>query len=334
MSLLWSRTFGISPAWIKPARERRTLSNSTATTVVSYPHLTAEGGTVGTVAYMSPEQAQGKQLDNRTDLFSFGVVLYEIATGVQPFRGDSTATLLVSILQQTPISPVRLNPDIPGPLEQIINKYLEKDREMRYQHASDIRSDLKRLRRDTEAHQRSLITNAAGVEPGHSTSTTEVSATENRYPSSPLAPVSAPPSRKVKFTRPVLAALAGLTAILIGVWWYRNREVPDRVAEAPLTVRPLASLPGRKQLSIFSSDGNAVVFAWDGGQDGQNSDVYIMQMEGGKPIQITNHPASEWPQCFSPDGRRLYFNRQSERGFTSYWVPALGGDETRVADAS
>ena len=120
--------------------------------------------------------------------------------------------------------------------------------------------------------------------------------------------------------------------ILIGLWWVRHRATPAQVAEAPLTVRPLASLPGRKQLPIFSSDGNAVVFAWDGGHDGQNSDVYIMQMEGGKPLQITNHPASEWPQCFSPDGRRLYFNRQSESGFTSYWVPALGGDETRVAD--
>jgi TolB protein len=126
--------------------------------------------------------------------------------------------------------------------------------------------------------------------------------------------------------------VAGLATVLAGIWWYQRRAVPVRVAEAPLTVRPLASLPGRKQLPIFSSDGNAVVFAWDGGKDGQNSDIYIMQMEGGKPLQITSHPASEWPQCFTPDGRRLYFNRQSERGFTSYWVPALGGDETRVAD--
>jgi len=104
------------------------------------------------------------------------------------------------------------------------------------------------------------------------------------------------------------------------------------VPAAPLTVRPLASLPGRKQLPIFSADGNAVAFAWDGGQEDRNSDVYLMQLEGGKPLRITNHPASEWPGCFSPDGRRLYFNRQSDNGFTSYWVPTLGGDETRVAE--
>src|SRR6266576_935624 len=130
---------------------------------------TAGGVTLGTTAYMSPEQATGEDLDGRTDIFSLGVVLYECATGRHPFPGKTSAVILASILNRAPVAPVVLNPELPLPLQDVINKGLEKDREMRYQSAADVRADLKRVRRDIESgHSRAVdvVRSGSGQEPG------------------------------------------------------------------------------------------------------------------------------------------------------------------------
>jgi Tol biopolymer transport system component/predicted Ser/Thr protein kinase len=295
------------------------------TTLGSSPaDLTSPGTTLGTMYYMSPEQVRAKELDTRTDLFSFGVVLYEMATGMIPFRGESSGVISEAILNRTPVSPDHLNPDIPPALGEVIGRALEKDRHLRYQHASDMRAEMQRLKRNTETGRAAF---AVGVSDARVAVGTGAQP-EETHPGWPVA-IATKSLAKRKW---VLWAVGGLVVAGIGGWFAVRRSKPVEMAEPPLTVRPLLSLPGRKQSPIFSNDGNAIVFAWDGGQDGQNSDVYMMQVDGGRPLRITSHPASEWPLSFSPDGRRLYFSRQSEGDFASYWVSPLGGDETRVTD--
>jgi len=155
--------FGLAKVTPPTSSSSKIAAANTETGIVDEQHLTSPGAALGTVAYMSPEQVRGKELDARTDLFSFGVVLYEMATGALPFRGDTSGVIFDGIMNRVPLPLLRLNPDVPPKLEDLINRALEKDRELRYQHASDMKSELLRLKRDTESGKSAVTVAEAGA---------------------------------------------------------------------------------------------------------------------------------------------------------------------------
>jgi eukaryotic-like serine/threonine-protein kinase len=185
---------------------------------MSEEHLTSPGSTLGTVAYMSPEQAKGKELDARTDLFSFGVVLYEMATGTLPFRGESSAVIFKAILDTAPTSAVRLNPDVPAELEWIISKALEKDRNLRYQQASEMRADLQRLRRGVESVQALTAVSAPGPD-----------SKERIRSSFATAVTTVKPQPKVRFGTWLAMGLFAVAALVAIILFIRSRESPPVV---------------------------------------------------------------------------------------------------------
>jgi serine/threonine protein kinase len=270
---------------------------------VDSDQLTSPGSALGTVSYMSPEQVRGKELDVRTDLFSVGVVLYEMATGVLPFRGDTSGVVFEAILNREPASPRALNPGLSPKLDEIIRRALEKDRNLRFQHASDLRAELQRLKRDTSSGH-SAAFKSATVEPEVTTPT---------------------PSRSGRRTRSFI--FSGIAAvILLGIALavaFRGRSTP-------------ASPPAKKdweQLTFFtdsavypalSPDGRMLAFIRGNSSFFGPGDVYVKFLPDGQPVQLTHDHSNKLRPVFSPDGSRIIYG--SVTPFSTTEIPVLGGE--------
>jgi eukaryotic-like serine/threonine-protein kinase len=280
--------------------------------------LTSPGSMMGTIAYMSPEQARGEDLDSRTDLFSFGAVLYEMVTGRKAFPGNTIAIIHDAILNRAPVSVARLKPEVPARLEEIIGKSLEKDRKLRYQSAAEIRTDLQRLRRDTQSDS-AVVSPAVAVGP-HSTTAKSQSATS------------------VNRNWVLVAGLLGLVVLGTGFYWYQRHASNVKDAEAATTLVPIpfTTLRGQEVMPAFSPDGNQIVFAWDGGKnDAENQfDLYVKVIGSENMSRLTFKPSVWLAPAWSPDGRTVAFARKSANGDSGIFeVSAIGGPERKLASA-
>jgi Tol biopolymer transport system component/serine/threonine protein kinase len=292
------------------------------------PHqgLTGAGMTLGTVSYMSPEQAKALDLDSRTDLFSFGVVLYEMATGKQPFSGSSNAVIFEGILNREPVSPVQLNPQLPPQFEPLIYKTLEKDREIRSQTAGEIRADLKRLKRDIDSGKSASMA-------AYSSSTTNISSAPTSGSSSVAGSSTTaitPAGRRFNPWIP-FAALALILSAGLFLWNRRGAEKIAAPIEAPLEVafQQLTDEQGVEERASISPDGKSI--AYQAGDFGKR-DIFLRRVGGRNPVNLTqNSEGDDIEAAFSPDGNRIAF-RSSRDGGGIFLMGATGESVRRLTD--
>jgi len=275
--------------------ERAAPGEGTAT-LTAAAH-TEEGTVLGTAAYMSPEQAEGKAVDSRSDVFSFGAMLYEMATGQRAFRGDSQMSVLASVLREDPRPTGEVRVDLPPELERIIMRCLRKDPERRAQSMADLRVALAELREDSDSGKL-------------------------KAPSRPV------PAGSRRSTAWLVAAVA---AALLVAGFFGWRVMGGRSgAEQPLEPVPLTNYPGDEAQPSFSPDGNQVAFTWDGEQEAGSS-IYVKLIGSEVPLRLTNDPHTDYGPRWSPDGRNVAFLRRVAADTVSVLlVPPLGGAERKV----
>ncbi len=284
--------FGLAKVAPTSSSSSQITSANSLTATIDEQHLTSPGSTLGTIAYMSPEQARAKELDARTDLFSFGVVLYEMATGALPFPGDSTAIILEAILNRAPVPAVRLNPEVPAELERIISKALEKDRSLRYQSAADMRTDLQRLKRDTESGRVS----AAAIE-------------------------SQPATGKHTWAYASVGAVLFVLLALLAV--YKLRQ-PAAVATTEW--QQISDFADSAVQPSLSADGHMLTFIRGPETFVSAGQIYVKFLPDGEPVALTHDDRNKLGPVFSPDGSRIAYTVLDGFKWSTYEIPVTGGE--------
>jgi serine/threonine protein kinase len=258
---------------------------------------TEEGKIVGTVAYMSPEQAEGKKVDARSDIFSFGSVLYEMVTGEKAFHGDTKASTLAAILKDNPRPASKLVDGLPREMERLVSRCLRKEVNQRSQHMDDVKIALQELKEESD----SGVLGAAAVSRSN-------------------------PHRRRHW---VLSVAAIVIVAMVGVWLVRSKK---EVPETQLVAVPLTSYPGSESWPSFSPDGTQVAFGWNGEKQ-DNWDIYVKQIGVEPPYRLTNDPAMDYSPAWSPDGRSIAFLREVSAGKTAIMlIPQRGGSERILAE--